>query len=361
MYYKIFSLKKNQNILTKKRLSKHNYKWIDGVPTKILAIFSINNWEDQLLEPLRSLGDVTHFSWNNIDNFFDSKSERELVHNKINNDLVSVYDKIYDVNSNIIVFLYASDFIISETTLRHFKMYNTLIISFCWDDLLYFKGKVKGQPVGVSMLSSNADINLTLSPEAISRYNYFNSPCFFWSSLKKNIFFEPKYIDTNNTEFYVLFIGSKYGHREDFIRKLISKGIKVRCFGKGWPNGNISNEQMKFEIENAPVTLGFSNVGYTRKITTIKGRDFEVPLYNGLYLTQFSKGLELYYKPYEEILTYKNLSDCIRQIQWIEKNTIKANKIRFAGYQRAIEYCSWDSRMAYLKNLINDIVSNTAF
>ncbi len=357
LYYKIIVSNIDQFTLVKTKLKKRNFIWKRGAPTRVLAVFSINNWETQLLDPLKTLGEVYHFSWPNIYDFFKNKSEWEVVHNKINTDLIAEYDKFVSNEFNNIVFLYTSDFIINKSTINHFQNSNTLIISFCWDDILYFKGKVNKQPVGVSELSKGADINLTFSPETIARYNYFKSPCFFWHSIPKK---SKEHISLHyqvQNNFYVLFIGSKYGHRETFINKLIEIGIPMRCFGNGWPNGGISDEQMQKEIKLAPLTLGFSNVGYTRNITTIKGRDFEVPLYGGLYLTQYSKGLEMYYNLNDEILTYTSLTDCIKLIFWVQNFPEQAKIVREAGFKKAIEKCSWDSRMIYLSNLINQCVN----
>lgn len=350
--YRVVTSKMDQTLLAKQRLKRRNFELIDLAPTKVLAIFSINNWEKQLLEPLQLLGEVHHLTWANIGNFYNSRSEWLDAHDKINSDIKSKYDSLYDRESNIIIFLYASDFVISKKIMKHFQNRNTLIISFCWDDLLYFKGMVRGQPVGISRLSKEADLNLTFSPEAIPHYNFFKSPCYFWSSIPKAVL-NAQPLNTNiYKKFYVLFIGSKYGHREVFVQKLKKKGIQLRCFGSGWSNGNISETQMRIEISNAPVTLGFSNVGYTRNITTIKGRDFEVPLIGGLYLTQFSKGLESYYEVGKEILTYTNFENCFDQIIWIQKNPEDAYQIRMAGYLKALQKGTWESRMEYLKEII---------
>jgi len=355
-YYKSCNSNNDQISLAKDRLNNRNFIWKEGAPIKVFAIFSINNWESQLLEPLNLIGEVHHFSWPNIDDFFVDKSEWEKAHLKINENIITEYNKLIKDNVNLIVFLYTSDFIVSKSTIAHFQNRNTFIISFCWDDILYFKGVVKGQPVGVSELSKGADINLTFSPEAIPRYNFFKSPCFFWQSIpqkndSKSLF---NFQITNN--FYVLFIGSKYGNREVFVNKLIENGIPMKCYGKGWPNGGISEEQMEKEIQLAPLTLGFSNVGYTRNITTIKGRDFEVPLLGGLYLTQYSKGLEMYYDLSDEILTYTNLNDCISKIKFLQKYPYEAFKIRKAGWVKANKVSKWDSRIAFLQNLIDRIV-----
>ena len=117
----------------------------------------------------------------------------------------------------------------------------------------------------------------------------------------------------------------------------------------------MTNEELVEKIQKAPLTIGFSNVGYTKSLTTIKGRDFEIPLCGGLYLTQYSKGIENYFKINDEILTYNNFNDCLKIILYVKNNPQISNKIRELGYLRALEYASWNSRVLFLKNLINEI------
>ena len=348
---------KNQNQLVKKKLLSKKFNWRKNTQTKVFAIFSISNWENAFLDPLSEFGELHHFSWPNAKEFFPGTKEWRVYYDQINTDLITSFNKLYDTTSNILIFIYASDFSISEATMQYLNKYNVLIVSFCWDDLLYFKGNVRGQPVGVSNLSRYADINLTMSPEAIPRYNFKGSPCFFWRSERVPGTKTDIHIKTAiDMPFYVLFIGSKYGWRTRFIEKLVWAGMPVKCYGAGWENGQLSHKEMKIAIGKAPVTLGFANVGYTRNVTTLKGRDFEVPLYGGLYLTQYSEGLLRYYQPGKEVLTYRNFSECLVQLKQIQANREIADGIRAAGYQKASVYGSWQSRFAYLHQLIYQTV-----
>ena len=111
---------------------------------------------------------------------------------------------------------------------------------------------------------------------------------------------------------------------------------------------------MESEIRRAPITIGFAGVGYTQSITTIKGRDFEVPSYGGLYLTQYSAGLERIYDIGKEVLCYSDLDDCFNKICIVRDNMKLADSIRLAGYQKALQTCTWTSRMKYLQYLINN-------
>lgn len=356
--YKKLNTTTNQLDLINKKLIKRSFEWNTKKKTKVFVVLSISNWEKVLIDEISILGEVYHFSWPNVDNFFETNTDWLKYYIELNKRLVKEFTDFYDPEYNIIVFFYASDFSISTDSINYLNRKNTLLISFCWDDILYFKSKVKGQPVGIDNLSKLVDFNLTFSPEVIHRYNYNKTACFFWDSIKykQNIEINKQAID--NEEFYVLFVGTKYGWRENFIKKIETSGIKVKCFGRGWPNGMLDDNEIQDFVKIAPITLGFANVGYTKNVTTIKGRDFEIPIWGGLYLTQYSEGLTKYYELGKEILSYKDINDCIKIINYIKDNPIVAKQIRYDGQLKAINFTSWKSRFLYLNNLINSISHN---
>ncbi len=342
--------------ILKLKLRSRNFTFENQKKINFFLIFSINNWESIFVEEFKKFGIVKHFNWKNVDNFFDNRDLWKSFFENLNHQILKSFDEFYNDVDNFVVFLYTSDFCISNETLIKIQRKNVLIISFCWDDLLYFKSKVKGQPIGVSKLSKVVDFNLTMSPEAIPRYLHNNSPVFFWSSLTRVDYnYEFTYLERSKDQFYVLFIGSKYGWRGKFIGKLIQKGFDVKCFGKGWENGSITFEEMINQIKLAPVTLGFANVGHTKSITTIKGRDFEVPLFGGLYLTQFSSGLSKYYDINKDVLTYNNFDDCVKILNRIKSNPLPYEIVRKNGIEKAFERATWNSRLLFLIEFISKL------
>lgn len=359
LFYHFFSNKTDNLLLAKTKLVARNFKWKKNQKSKVIAIFSVNNWESIFVNSLSEIGPVDHITWPHIHDFFEKKSDWFTRRKELNQYIQNEFIKYYEADQNIIVFIYSSDFIITQDTVAFIKKPNVMVISFCWDDLLYFKGKVNGQLVGINILSRFTDWNLTLSPEAIPRYNFYHSACFFWKGLPILDTFPvslPAHTKTEN-EFYVLFIGSRYGWRAGFLEKLQKKGLQVKCYGRGWENGTLDNQRMESEIRQAPVTIGFAGVGYTQSITTIKGRDFEVPSYGGLYLTQHSAGLERIYDIGKEVLCYSDIDDCFNKICIVRDNIKLADSIRLAGYQKALQTCTWSSRMKYLQYLINNIAA----
>ena len=354
-YFKYFTFNKSSKDLLIKKLIKRNFKWDKNKKYKSFLIFSINDWEIELLNVFTKTTDTYHFNWKNVANFFKNTQDWKNYHKQLNIRLKKEFDDFYNEEDNFLVFIYASDFSISKESINYLKRKNVLIVSFCWDDLLYFSGYTNGQPVGVSKLSKYVDLNFTLSPEAIPRYLYNNSPCFFWDSVDLNIKSEDFSIKSSNI-FYVLFVGTNYGWRSKLINLIKKNGIEVKCYGSGWPNGRISTEKLKYEIEIAPLTLGFSSVGYTKNITTIKGRDFEVPLWKGLYLTQYSKGLISYYTDGVDLFTY--YKDCINKIKFIKYNQSKSIEIRNNGYKTALNKTTWYSRILYLNNFLDEVLKS---
>ncbi len=59
----------------------------------------------------------------------------------------------------------------------------------------------------------------------------------------------------------VSFIGARYGTRKDFVQALEHAGIKVECFGHGWPNGPIAGESIAPVLRSSRITLNFSGSG----------------------------------------------------------------------------------------------------
>ncbi|MCA6470761.1 MAG: glycosyltransferase family 1 protein [Chitinophagaceae bacterium] len=361
-FYKIFCKSVNQHDLVRSKLLRRNFSWDKNQKTKVFIILSINNWEKQLVDGLAVLGNTYLFTWDKTSNFFKNKEEWMNFHSILNARLKYEFDNFYNTTDNFIIFYYASDFSISADSVNYLNKKNTISISFCWDDILYFHSVVKSQPVGVYKLSQVVDFNYTLSPETIPRYNFNRAACYFWNSIpienKNYNQLLSKIHDTTFTEsFYVLFVGTKYGWREKFINQIKEYGINVICYGKGWDNGEIDQLELENKVFNAPLTLGFSSVGYTKNITTIKGRDFEIPFFGGLYITQFSKGLKEYYEIDNEILAYTSVKDCIDQIIFIKNNPVLAKRIRIAGFIKAIKFCGWESRILFLKSQLNTLIN----
>ena len=80
------------------------------------------------------------------------------------------------------------------------------------------------------------------------------------------------------------------------------------------------------------------------RLMCLKGRDFEVTMSGGLYLCQNNPELSEVYEIGKEILTYRNTEDCYKKISYLLDNPDAADRIRSAGYLRAIRDHTYEKR-----------------
>ena len=140
------------------------------------------------------------------------------------------------------------------------------------------------------------------------------------------------------------FVGQCYGNRPAIIQALKDRGIHVEAFGYGWPNGPLSTEDMVRMYSKSKISLGFGGVVGHQDTFCLKGRDFEIPMSGGLYLTEYSPELERVFKIEKEILTYRTFDELVKKIQYLLDHPDKAEDIRKAGHRRAISEHTWEMR-----------------
>jgi spore maturation protein CgeB len=100
------------------------------------------------------------------------------------------------------------------------------------------------------------------------------------------------------------------------------------------------------------INLGFGGVvGYTNTYC-LKGRDFEIPMSGGLYLTERHPELERFYELDKEIVAYTDFDDLVEKIQYLLSNSEQAEAIRKEGRQRALKEHSWEMRFEKIFSLM---------
>ena len=329
------------------RLSRNSgrFNFIMAVP--------VVNWETTLTEHARAHGTCHHLAFESR-GFFESELEwhqyRAANAVKLKTFFEATYSEV-DIN---ILFLYLSEFHIDPKCLAAFKLKNVIIVHFNWDDRLHYTSQHKGQSVGVKGVAKAADCNLTIAVGPMSRYVADGAAVFYWRGSSDCPTPEPVLprIEFNR----VLFFGSRYGYRAELIDHLIRKGLPIDVFGSGWGTEFISYERLAYKIPRYALNLGVSTIGYTRSLSCVKGRDIEVPLSGGLYLTNQSLEIEQVYVPGKEILTYTSMDDCYRQACKVLANPLAFSDIRRMGAVKAQSF-SWEARFQYLIALIASVSS----
>jgi spore maturation protein CgeB len=208
-----------------------------------------------------------------------------------------------------------------------------------------------------------------------------------------------------DSEYDVSFVGMNYAKRAAYMYHLLASGINVNCFGGGWvkPKGfqGIKKEtrnylrilqlitgrspQKRFEIASiikdyelsknlranysehlflpvnddemvqifnkSKINLGFLEV-YTRGLDGsflvqqhLHLREFEVPMSGGLYFTNYSDELTEFFEPGREVVVFRNDHELLDKVRFYLNNSGEAEKIREAGYKRAINDHTYQARL----------------
>ena len=240
-----------------------------------------------------------------------------------------------------LILTYFSGAEISKNTLLECRKFNVPIVTLHLDDRLHFKGeKLGAQYSGPYSVCDAYDTNYTNAPQSLSKYNRRHANAVFMPEAANTDHFKP--IATEK-KYDVSFIGAKYGRRERFIEKLRELGLSVECFGPGWANGTLTEDQMVEVYNKSWINLGFGFIGDT-KLTCLKGRDFEVPSCGVVYMTNYSRELELVYDVNKEILTYTSAADCANKINKLLKNKSDLEAIGKRARQAVLSRHTWHHR-----------------
>ena len=318
----------------------------------IMAV-PVLNWEKSLVEHAAAHGTCHHLAFESR-GFFQSVFEWHQFRATNYAKLKAFFDVNYSEGDVNILFLYLSEFHIDPDCLHAFKLKNVIIVNFNWDDRLHYTSRHKGQSVGVKEVAKVADFNLTMAVGPMNRYVADGAAVFYWRGIIDYPLPEPvlPQIEVNR----ILFFGSRYGYRTELIGYLTRKGLPIDVFGSGWGTEFISYESLANKIPRYALNLGVSTIGYTRNLSCVKGRDIEVPLSAGLYLTNQSLEIEHVYIPGKEILTYTSMDDCYRKACEVLANPLAFSDIRRMGAVKAQSF-SWEARFQYLIALIASVSS----
>lgn len=307
----------------------------------------VYNWEIVLPETLAPFGRVTHFDWGKAG--FDALSPDWVSQrDAMNEAMLEAFDTAHREQPVDLVVGCLSGGNTAPETLERMARRGCAIVNFCFDDKLHFHGiELGGRPSGPAPLASQVDLNLTNAPSSRVKYAAHGGLALFWPQGAHPGLHRP--VETP-FEFDVSFVGGGFGWRPVLIgrlqRLLAPAGVEVACFGPRWPAGPLSDEELVRLYSRSRINLGFGGVASSRRLTCLKGRDFEVPMSGGLYLTQHNPELEQVFDIGREIVTYRDEADCARIIRELLGDPERAAAIRRAARARCLRDHTWEQRWA---------------
>jgi spore maturation protein CgeB len=249
-----------------------------------------------------------------------------------------------------LVLVYATNAQVASETLRKMRRHGALVAVMCLDDKQSFEDHrpTREWPAGQLPLIGSAHIHLTNSRECLRWYDSHNASALHWPAGANTDF---GYHQDVEQDIDVSFVGQGYGARLDFITRLRQQGIRVSCFGSGWENPFVSDEEMFRIFARSKINLGFGYVGYSNNITCLKGRDFDVPGSGNFYLTTYDAELAECFKVGEEIACYRNEVECAELVQYYLDNPGIRQSIALAGRRRVLNSHTWECRLQSLMEL----------
>ena len=316
----------------------------------IIAVYHHYNWENDSLKPaLEKFGRVRHYDWGCQ---FDHQHEKEWhrsVRAVMNGYLVSRIGQWIKEEAADVIFTCLSGELVTTATLQKIRNFKVPILNLYLNDKENFVGKIRqGQAMGMRDICSCFDLCWTSTADALKKYCVEEAlPLYLPEGANPEIH-KPYPMDKTID---VSFVGQCYGNRLEIIKKLRENAINVEARGYGWPNGQLSTEEMVRMYSMSRINLGFGGVSGHRNAYCLKGRDFEIPMSGGLYLTEYHPEIEQVYAP-GEIVTYRGFDDLVTKIHFLLANPEKAEEIRKHGFEQARTSHTWEMRFENVFGLL---------
>jgi spore maturation protein CgeB len=223
------------------------------------------------------------------------------------------------------------------------KEYNTLIINIGMDDRHQFKDNI------YPMLKY-IDLGLSAAPECVEWYLKEGCPAIFFPEASDENIYHP--MPNLLKKHDVSFVGAKYGIREKIVLALRDEGIQVTAYGSGWGTGFLPVSEVPKLFAESKIVLGVGTIGHSHDFYALKMRDFDGPMSGSCYLTHDNSDLYSLFEIGKEIVTYKDIAECVEKVKYLLKNESEREAIARAGYIRAKAEHTWTIRFKNVLDII---------
>lgn len=336
-----------------RRILGERFPGLAAVPKgrlRILAVYHHYNWEDESLRPsLETFGPVTRYDWGVG---FDRAGRDWIptIRDRMNRDLIERVSAWMAEAPFRVIFTYLSGEQVTPQAMETLRAFKVPIVNLSLNDKEHFVGKIRGgQAMGMRDICRYFDLCWTSTEDALKKYCVEGAlPLYLPEGANPDVH---RPFDVER-EFDVSFVGQCYGNRPEVIRRLREQGIRAEAFGFGWPNGALPTEEMVKMYSRSRINLGFGGVAGHDDTYCLKGRDFEIPMSGGLYVTESCAELEKFFRPGREVVTYDGIDDLVGKIRHLLAHPEEADRIRKAGYERAQAEHTWEMRFETVFRLL---------
>lgn len=226
--------------------------------------------------------------------------------------------------------------------LQHVRRTGMPVLNIAMDDRLPEHWESDGdRRLGAIGLAPATDLVLHTMREYIPRYLVEGHPAVFWPFGSDPELFRP----LGRKRYDVSFVGNNYGWRSVLISHLQSAGVHVECFGSGFSNGHIDAPAVARAFGESRIVLGVGTVAHSRRVVTLKLRDFDAPMSGSLYLTTENPDLRDLFEVGREIEMYRSPAHCLQLIRHYLSHPAEREAVAAAGRRRAMRDHTWTRRI----------------
>jgi hypothetical protein len=330
----------------RRRISGRNYTVRQRRPGEIHTFAFIPQiaWHASLLPDLRELGPLTLFDYTSL-GFKDQAAvgfgAAGLAQRAAYNALVlPALLKAHRERPVDWFVAYASGLELSRDTIRKIVEETGIpTVGICFDDKQSWIGYGMGDHrAGQIDLAPVFDLSWTSARVACEWYLVEGGRPVYLPEGFDACTFKPQAV---TPDIDVSFVGAAYGRRPSIIQALRRAGIEVRTFGSAWKGSDWEPDPFRI-MSRSLINLGMGYVGYSGRLTNVKGRDFEIPAVGGgVYLTTYNSDLAQHFRIGEEILCYKDLDEMVELIRYYLKHRQGAHEIAIRGRERCLAEHRW--------------------
>ncbi len=301
------------------------------------------NWERYgLVDGWRELADVVHYDWRH--SFDQYHPQWHSVHkNAFNDALLEQVAQEHTQRRLDIFFSYLSGRWVFPDTIRKIASMGIITVNISFDDTEKFWGVAEESGfAGNGDIAPAFDFCVTCQSSGdVGKYLSVKANPLF---LPPAASIPPATPQTDKRARVVTFVGQCYGVRPAVVEQLRENGVEVTTLGRGWPSGEVPRAKMEEALSTSLINLGFGYIGGSTRAVGLKGRDFEVPLAGGLYITTYNTDLESAFQIGSEIVCYRSPRELLALIRWYLQHPEEAVEIGAAGRQRVLTEHLWPYR-----------------
>lgn len=319
------------------------------------AFFPNLGWHKHLLPDLRELGPVTWFDYEGqgfrLSDFLRADDYGIRKRSEMNASVIPALLEAHKERPVDWVFVYANGCEIQKKTVQRIgKELSIPTVNMCLDDKQSWKHKWMGDHFGGQIdIAAAFTLSWTSARVATEWYMGENArPIYLPEGFDQAAYFPqgvPKDIP-------VSFIGKAYGYRKSVISELKRFKIPIQAFGADWSENSFAQD-VPLVFNRSRINLGMGGIGYSERLTNVKGRDFEIPgTGGGMYLTSFNPDLSLHFNIGREIVCYRNFEEMVELIRYYLGHPDEAEEIAKNALIRSQKEHRWRHRFQKILNIL---------